>query len=129
MSPKCRQQLVRQRALAVRRAQHAIDRVRRTFAGLVEVPHLQLAQQAERNQLHARHDQHGGENQQRPVLFHHVNVPRTNFSTIIQNAISPPVTELRAPKVPKKCSGRDMYFSRKRMVIRSKKTRKVREMP
>ena len=43
--------------------------------------------------------------------------------------MTPPVSELNAPKLPKKCSGRDMYFSRKRMVMRSKKTRKVREMP
>jgi hypothetical protein len=34
-----------------------------------------------------------------------------------------------APKPPKKCSGRLMYLSRKRMVSRSKKTRKVRPMP
>ena len=55
--------------------------------------------------------------------------PRMNFSISIQNAISNPVIELIAPKLPKKCSGRDMYFSRKRIVIRSKKTRKVREIP
>ena len=33
------------------------------------------------------------------------------------------------PTVPKKCRGRPRYFSRKRIVIRSKKTRNVREMP
>ena len=33
------------------------------------------------------------------------------------------------PNPPKKCSGRLMYRSRKRIVSRSKNTRKVRPMP
>ena len=36
---------------------------------------------------------------------------------------------LNIPTVPKKCSGRERYFNRKRMVMRSKNTRNVREIP
>ena len=46
-----------------------------------------------------------------------------------QNATPQPLTMLTMPTVPKKCSGRERYFNRKRIVIRSKNTRKVREIP
>ena len=47
----------------------------------------------------------------------------------IQRARAPPAKMPVAPMMPKKCKGRVMYLSRKRMVSRSKKTRMVREMP
>lgn len=54
---------VGQRALAVGRTQHTIDGIRRAFGRLMEVPDLQLSQQSEGDQLHARHDQHCGKDQ------------------------------------------------------------------
>lgn len=55
--------LIGECALAVRRAQYAIDGIRSALGGLVEVSHLQFAQQPERDQLHTRHNQHRGKYQ------------------------------------------------------------------
>src|SRR2546430_10660613 len=78
--------------------------------------HLQLAQQAERQQLHSGHDQHGSEDQQRTVLVHDIYVTeelahdqKHGNETSHENAKSADRTEKvqRTRKITKQKTNRD----------------------
>ena len=85
--------------------------------------HLHFSEQADGEHVQARQQQDGGEHHQRAVLGHHIGL----VQELLQNEPARPADDVL--RRPKKCKGRERYLSRKRMVMRSKKTRKVREIP
>lgn len=58
-----RANLVLQFSFVVGRADYLLDAIRHSGAALMELTHLQLAEQAESQQLYAGHDQHRRQNQ------------------------------------------------------------------
>ena len=123
--------VLRQDAWLFRRAQahEPIDGVRGALRGGMVMPNLQLAQQAKASSCVPARIITAGNDEQRPVLIHHVlmgdDLEHQQKHRQQRRRQKFPARQIS----PKKCSGRVMYFSRKRMVIRSKKTRKVRPMP
>src|SRR5664279_1293232 len=65
---------------AGRSTQHAVDRVGGALLRLVEMPHLQLAQESKSHQLDTGNDQHRAKHHHRPVLVHYVDVADEFFN-------------------------------------------------
>src|SRR5438309_6779040 len=63
------------RLLLALRPENMRNRIRHAARGLLKVADLEIAQQAQRQHLPAKHDQHRGRDQQRAMFPHHAGMP------------------------------------------------------
>src|SRR6266853_6408430 len=57
------------------RSQHVRHGIRNAPGWFLEVTHLEIAQQSQRQHLSTKHNQHRGRDQHRPVLAHYTQMP------------------------------------------------------